>query len=215
MKEIKKLLNAMDYFRVQTEKHCISLLGHELRIAKGKRIEFTDENGNAYGDEFVSVVYDGGNHPEYASNAFSTVNAIYMKRGQIYLDIEDDDEYPLANVSLDELINITIYVYKNVLGNIYEDEKIVVLYEIDEDDNTKSSIFAMTESDWRKRDVRVIERTLREYFDERFKGCDDEYFCYDEEVKKVALALHDGEVASLGGINSLCWEKVLLVKNNH
>ena len=46
------------------------------------------------------VSYDGGNHPEYASNCFSDVNSVYIKDGKVYLDIEDASDYELENVTL-------------------------------------------------------------------------------------------------------------------
>lgn len=50
-------------------------------------------------DNMVSVTYDGGNHPEYASDCYNMVNGVYKKNGDIYLNTEDCDEYELENVS--------------------------------------------------------------------------------------------------------------------
>lgn len=54
----------------------------------------------------ISVEYDGGNHPEYASNCYSNVNFVYKKDGQIYLDTEDCDEYPLESCSAIEMCDV-------------------------------------------------------------------------------------------------------------
>ena len=63
--------------------------------------------------EYVSVPYDGGNHPEYASNVFSTVNEIYLDLdGEIMLNIEDADRYSVDNVSTGDLYNIVGLIIK-------------------------------------------------------------------------------------------------------
>lgn len=63
--------------------------------------------------EYVSVPYDGGNHPEYASNVFSTVNEIYLDLdGEIMLNIEDVDRYSVDNISTGDLYNIVDLIIK-------------------------------------------------------------------------------------------------------
>lgn len=54
--------------------------------------EFEDNTGG------LCVTYDGGNHPEYDTNPYSTVNAIYLDRGKIYLDTADCNAYALSRV---------------------------------------------------------------------------------------------------------------------
>jgi len=74
---------------------------------KGGRIDFDDYDT----DDVVSVLYDGGNHPEYASNCFSTVNAVFMhKDGYICLDTEDCDCYPLSDVDWDDVYDVAEYI---------------------------------------------------------------------------------------------------------
>ena len=63
----------------------------------------------------VYVAYDGGNHPEYNSNVFSEVKAIFKKRGKLYLDIEDDSAYPIERLDIFEL--------KGVLDGMMNDIK--------------------------------------------------------------------------------------------
>lgn len=54
-----------------------------------------------------TVAYDGGRHPEYASNAFSQVSGAFLEDGKIYIICEDCDEYSVDRIwSLDELIAI-------------------------------------------------------------------------------------------------------------
>ena len=59
-------------------------------------------------DEFqaVTVPYDGGSHPEDNSNCFSQVNAAYLKGNDIYLDIDETDEYSIDNIDIQDVENI-------------------------------------------------------------------------------------------------------------
>jgi len=82
--------------------------------------------------EYISVTYNGGNHPEYASNAFSTVNGVYINSkgiyvssngvhinsGDIYLDTEDCSSYSIAEISLEELHNLCMFLdeHKEEIG---------------------------------------------------------------------------------------------------
>ena len=62
-------------------------------------------------DNFVSVPYDGGNHPEYASNCFSTVYGVFMhKEGYVCLNTEDCDCYPLSDVDWDAVYDVAEYI---------------------------------------------------------------------------------------------------------
>ena len=69
--------------------------------------------------EYVSVAYDGGNHPEYASNVFSTVYGVKLDEDEnITLHLEDCDEYQLQNVSVNELYTLCDFLdqYKQKIG---------------------------------------------------------------------------------------------------
>ena len=77
----------------------------------------TIEFDNDHDDEYVTVCYDGGNHPEYASNAFSHVSAVYRKGNDICLDIEDTSDYSIDNISVDDLLAVcecVFYHFKNL-----------------------------------------------------------------------------------------------------
>ena len=49
-------------------------------------------------DEELCVVYDGGNHPEYAAYPYAVVKSIYSEGGNIYLNLEEDDRYYIDNI---------------------------------------------------------------------------------------------------------------------
>ena len=81
----------------------------------GGSIDFDDYDP----DEFVSVPYDGGNHPEYASNCFSTVNGVFIhkKDGDICLNTEDCSEYPISDLNWDDVYNVAYHIEHNILNN--------------------------------------------------------------------------------------------------
>ena len=62
--------------------------------------DYCEYNGMLY------IAYDGGNHPEYASNCYSRLNSVYLKDGEIFLDIEDCDEYEIDRINYDDVFAI-------------------------------------------------------------------------------------------------------------
>ena len=55
----------------------------------------------------ISVVYDGGRHPEYDANPYSTLDSVFIsKKGYLCLEIEDCDEYEIDRVESESIINI-------------------------------------------------------------------------------------------------------------
>ena len=69
-----------------------------------------------------SVVYNGGNHPEYDSNAYSNVECVYLKDGEVYLDIEDASEYNIDNINAEALFYIAMAVKETIEANIDVEE---------------------------------------------------------------------------------------------
>lgn len=114
----------------------------------------------------------------------------------------------------DDVVFLTLYNVYTTMYNLLEikdePEKAMVLYEVDEEDNTKTSIVAMKETDWQKRKPEAIEKVLREYFDERYADRDDEYFCYEDEIKHAVEALTTGYDTEFNG-NSLFWDRVEMI----
>ena len=71
---------------------------------------YDDEVGDYLGEQNICCTYDGGNHPEYASNPYSTINAIKYGNDTIFLNTEDVDEYEIENIPTDEVISIAEYL---------------------------------------------------------------------------------------------------------
>ena len=67
----------------------------------------------------VSVPYDGGNHPEYASNCFSDVLSVYCKDDCIYLETEDCKNYGIENINAENLYYL-VQSIKQTLEENYE-----------------------------------------------------------------------------------------------
>lgn len=78
---------------------CIDYLASALAQAENNRIDLME-------DCDVMVSYDGGRHPEYDSNMYSNLYAVYLKDGEIYLDIEDTNEYSIDRVSTDDIHSV-------------------------------------------------------------------------------------------------------------
>lgn len=66
-------------------------------------------------ENMISVTYDGGNHPEYASTAFSMVEGISLdKNDNIILQIEDCSEYPIQNINWDEVFDVAAFIHDEI-----------------------------------------------------------------------------------------------------
>lgn len=100
--QFKAVSNAVsDYYVLmgKIRKTCLDILIELLSEEEGNKVEISEEN-------MMSVPYDGGNHPEYASNCFSMLNAVYLKDDVIYLDIEDCDAYEIDRVDNEVVFQI-------------------------------------------------------------------------------------------------------------
>ena len=84
-----------------------------------RKVVFNDYEDDV--DTYVCVSYDGGNHPEYASNICSMVYEIsIIGKDRIQLGIEDCDEYEEDRVPTNELhdvANILVAITENVIQN--------------------------------------------------------------------------------------------------
>lgn len=65
-------------------------------------------------DEDVCISYDGGNHPEYASNLYSVVNGVKLENEKIYVDTEDESDYETSRINTEDLYNICSHLYNVV-----------------------------------------------------------------------------------------------------
>lgn len=105
-KTAKKLLKILPQLR----KECVEFLTNKLRENNNKLSWDCCKIG-----KYVSVCYDGGRHPEYASNVFSSVDGVFIEDNKIYLDTEDDSKYPIDNVTTTELLDVCTYIVEHVV----------------------------------------------------------------------------------------------------
>ena len=77
---------------------CVSILTSILKNAPGEKIDFND-----YDDVNPTICYDGGRHPEYASNMFSDVWGMKLQRGKIVFEIDEDDSYEIDKVPVEDI----------------------------------------------------------------------------------------------------------------
>ena len=153
------------------------------------------DNGNDYRVDKVKLIAGGAGAP--------------VLEFECYANELGDDTF-----REDDLAFLTLYnvydILLDMLGIEDEPKKAMVLYEVDEVDNTKTSIVAMTETDWEKRKPEAIEKVLRDYFDERYAGCDDDHICYEDEIKQAVEALSTGYETEFIG-DSLFWDSVEMI----
>ena len=122
MKKAIELWGQITPMLKNVEDECLAYLKGELEKAEDNYISFLDEDGEPIGGDMVCVTYDGGRHPEYASNAFDMVKGVYLKRHEgrnetlIMLDTEDDDEYYIGSIEVGEIYGVALFLY-NILEN--------------------------------------------------------------------------------------------------
>lgn len=101
---------AKDYLKSLLEEHKVILFNY----------------GGDNQEECVTISYDGGNHPEYASNVFSEVISVSLKdHNEIVFEIEDSDDYPIDDVNALDLYDTLYSITNYILPNFKEREKYV------------------------------------------------------------------------------------------
>ena len=102
---------ADDYFKIGRKLRIVCLTWLKSQLKKIPSMDFS------YIDSCISVNYNGENHPEYASNCFSNVEGVYLKDGNIYLHIEDCDQYDIDELTTDEVFDLCDYIKNEYLPN--------------------------------------------------------------------------------------------------
>ena len=114
MEEVKFIKIGDDFSNIaaQLKQECVGYL-----------TQVTKENGSIEFDleqdyENVCVSYDGGRHPEYGSNLYSTVYSVSFNENENRLSIEteDDDDYTVDRLSVDEVYTLALAVYNKLNG---------------------------------------------------------------------------------------------------
>ena len=117
--------------KVAIRKHCIDMLKEICNRTESKEINLAKMINFLYDEGSPTPVfsYDGGNHPEYASNMYSDVKGFELNENNIIVfTLEDSDCYETGRVLTDDLVELCeiIIGYENAgyeLGvNEYESE---------------------------------------------------------------------------------------------
>lgn len=88
--------------------HCIDMLKEICNRTESKEINLSKMNNflDDGGCGNPVFCYDGGNHPEYASNMYSAVEGFELKGDKLVFSIEDSDSYDITRVMTDDLIEL-------------------------------------------------------------------------------------------------------------
>lgn len=104
---------AKDWLKLQGEvrQECLTYLVNfvnEYGEGEGKKEVVFDDG--MIEDECVTIMYNGGSHPEYASNCYSVVYGLLLEEGELYIYIEDDNKYYVENLETHELYDLCDYI---------------------------------------------------------------------------------------------------------
>ncbi len=104
------------FFEVSEEltKACLDFLVEQLRENGGKI---------SWDEDFVTVVYNGGDNDNEVTNAFSAVRSVYMENDKIYLETEDDAEYGIWNVDTNDVYTVCNFIRVYILEDKEEEEE--------------------------------------------------------------------------------------------
>ena len=110
-KDFQKTGEKIEKLLPRLRQECLAFLSEEL--SKKGSIRFDDDAPDDYDPIFIN--YDGGAHPDYASNAFSTVYGVHLgNNDKIELSIEECDDYWIDRCTTMEMYEIACLVYRCV-----------------------------------------------------------------------------------------------------
>lgn len=107
---------------INTNKQAYEAMGK----ARKESIEYITRTVHEHGgsiemdeEEMIAIIYDGGNHPEYASNLCSLLYSVYIdKKAGLCLHIEDDPCY-----GIDRVYDIDVLTIAEILYNMENNEE--------------------------------------------------------------------------------------------
>ena len=110
MEKFQKVLE--EWVKVNKELYETSKEFIERKVKEnGGRIEFDYDEIEKLGLVNPTITYDGGNHPEYASDAFSYLwGAFIDEQGVLNLIIADCDEYEVDRVNASDLADAAAFL---------------------------------------------------------------------------------------------------------
>lgn len=113
LKQADKVYEWMRKARTST----VEYLKEVLEKQPDKRIKFDIDN-----EEYLTITYDGGRHPEYGGNICSQVNSVFIHPEYgLCVDIEDSNEYEESRIDTLDLIDIAEKVCNYALPRLEEE----------------------------------------------------------------------------------------------
>jgi hypothetical protein len=112
MEKFKIIGNQVDGLMLSLRKECISYIINAVdkHGDEDGSISLYNEQIDIDGDSLY-ISYDGGNHPEYASNLYSQVYDVHKDaNGKVVLHIEDSDSYELERCTTMELYELANFI---------------------------------------------------------------------------------------------------------
>ena len=103
--EIKEKVDSITPTINEIRKESIEYL---REVAKEKNGYFDLTQYDDFGS--ICVTYEGGNHPEYASNAFSAVRSVWLDGDKLVLETDDTDWYDTGNIETFELYGVASFI---------------------------------------------------------------------------------------------------------
>ena len=107
--DINAVYDAMSKARTS----CTEYITEKVKENGGEIVFDTD-----YDAENINIMYDGGNHPEYASNCYSCLTRAYINDGTLTFEIEDCNDYDVDRVTTDDLMTITMAIHDSVMPRL-------------------------------------------------------------------------------------------------
>ena len=104
MRNFQKTADKIANAKLTLEKECAEFIQNVLKAWGGDGFDFSAiQRVLNYDDAYVTVVYDGGRHPEYNSNAFSEVELVHLnnEKSIIQFDTEDEEDCDIVRFDVD------------------------------------------------------------------------------------------------------------------
>jgi len=162
--------------RKRLNDECIEFIKEVATAWQGKQFPLQTINREFdVEDAYCCIVYDGGNHPEYASNACSEVEGVFIDdKGKLALSIEDCGHYTIDRVDYCDLDTIA---YALDGGIVYMLDNLIML--IGGECMVENGRWTMSRETW----DRLVDLA---------EGRDDIFHYFDEdEDEKTQLELAD------------------------
>ena len=105
MKKFQDTAEKIAIMKLTLKKECTEFIQSVLEVWGSDGFDFSAiQRVFNYDDAYISVVYDGGRHPEYNSNAFSEVELVHFgKKSIIQFDTEDEEECNIDRFDVDDV----------------------------------------------------------------------------------------------------------------